>query len=175
MAVEPWHNCCACCSKALTGRWVILSAGFGHRWPWFLALCSIWFHSVSFCEVPVSCPWQGRSVHEPVLNSCRCHSLLWGGLCHFPVLKNKCYFWSALLRWNKLDEEKKELETAARSYGQRLSLAERSDLWRQERERAPSFHWIPLLRGGGIHGCQSSHVSMGRRSGKVAVIDFSLH
>jgi len=61
-----------------------------------------WFHSVSFREVPVSRPWQGASVHEPMLNSCRSHSLLWDGVCHFPVLKNKRYSWSPLLCCSKL-------------------------------------------------------------------------
>lgn len=82
----------------------------------------------------------------------------------------ECFVALQQIRWRE------ELKTAARSYGQRLSLAVGSNLWRQERERAPSFHRTPLPGGGGgIPGCQASCLSMGRGRGKVAVIDFSLH
>lgn len=59
---------------------------------------------------------------------------------------------------------REELKTAARLYGQKLSLAVGSNLLRQERERAPSFYRIPLP-GGGILAVSLPHIC-GRRKGK---------
>lgn len=45
---------------------------------------------------------------------------------------------------------REELKAAARSYGQKLSLAVESNSLRQQRERAPSFYRIPLPGAGGL-------------------------
>ncbi|KAF2974313.1 hypothetical protein EK904_009873 [Melospiza melodia maxima] len=60
---------------------------------------------------------------------------------------------------------REELKTAARSYGQKLSLAMESNLLRQQRERAPSFYRIPLP-GGGVLTASLPHIC--GKKGKIA-------
>lgn len=136
----------------------------------FWRFCSIWFHSVSFRQVPVSWCWQGR-----VSSRARAELMLLsfsplGWFVPFSSFEKQVLFLEHFVALQQIGW-RKELKTAVRWYGQRLSLAAGNDLLRQQRERASSFHRI-LLPGGGVPGCQVSHIAVGRGSRKVAEIDF---
>ena len=168
-AAEWWPSPCARSSKGWTGGWVTVSAGFGHRWLQFLAL--------SFDLVPFSLfPWGSSFPSLAGSIGSRAHAELMpfsfsplGWSVPFSSFEKQTLFLEPFVVLQQIGW-REELKTAARSYGQRLSLAVGSGLSRQRRRRAPSFHRIPLP-GGDAPSCQASHVSVGRGSGNR----FSLH